>query len=158
MKNCQGFNVSFGSNQSREIIDNPVSGGINTSDKVYQFIKLTGADGFGGFQNIFNTGSFTNNSTITFKIYSTQPNQEVRLEIVAIPNDGSIGNPAPYAQTLTTANDWVEMSFDLSVNGFPNASDQTVYTMLVVKPGNVDPGSTPADVTFYLDDFNITPN
>ncbi len=157
-EDCEGFNVSFGSNQSREIVDNPVSGGINTSDKVYQFIKLTGADGFGGFQNIFNTGSFTNNSTITFKIYSTLPNQEVRLEIVAIPNDGSIGNPAPYAQTLTTANDWVEMSFDLSVNGFPNASDETVYTMLVVKPGNVDPGTTPADVTFYLDDFNITSN
>ncbi|MDJ0646271.1 MAG: PKD domain-containing protein [Flavobacteriaceae bacterium] len=157
-ENCQGFNVSFGSNQSREIVDNPVSGGINTSDKVYQFIKLAGADGFGGFQNIFDTGSFTNNSTITFKIYSTQPNQEVRLEIVAIPNDGSIGNPAPYTQTLTTANEWVEMSFDLSANGFPNASDESVYTMLVVKPGNVDPGTTPADVTFYIDDFNITPN
>ena len=157
-ENCEGFNVSFGSNQSREIVDNPVSGGINTSDKVYQFIKLTGADGFGGFQNIFNTGSFTNNSTITFKIYSTQPNQEVRLEIVAIPNPGGIGNPAPYTQTLATANDWVEMSFDLSANPFPNSSDETVYTMLVVKPGNVDPGTTPADVTFYLDDFNITPN
>ncbi|GAA4272045.1 PKD domain-containing protein [Aquimarina gracilis] len=157
-EDCQGFDVSFGANQSREIVDNPVSGTINTSAKVYQFIKLTGADGFGGFQNIFNTGSFTNNSTLTFKIYSTQPNQEIRLEIVAIPNDGSIGNPAPYTQTLATANDWVEMSFDLSVNGFPNTSDETVYTMLVVKPGNVDPGTTPADVTFYLDDFNITPN
>ncbi|MBQ0732960.1 PKD domain-containing protein [Aquimarina celericrescens] len=157
-ENCEGFNVSFGSNQSRQIVNNPFSAGINTSDKVYQFTKLTGADGFGGFQNIFDTGSFTNNSTLTFKIYSTLPNQEVRLEIVAIPNDGSIGNPAPYAQTLTTANDWVEMSFDLSVNAFPNASDESVYTMLVVKPGNVDPGNTPADVTFYLDDFNITSN
>ncbi|MFD2561039.1 carbohydrate binding domain-containing protein [Aquimarina rubra] len=157
-ESCEGFNVSFGSNQSREIVDNPVSGGINVSDKVYQFTKLTGADGFGGFQNIFDAGSFTNNATITFKIYSTLPNQEIRLEIVAIPNDGSIGNPAPYTQTLTTANDWVEMSFDLSVNGFPNASDESVYTMLVVKPGNIDPGSTPADVTFYVDDFNITAN
>ncbi|MBW1295378.1 PKD domain-containing protein [Aquimarina litoralis] len=157
-ENCEGFNISFGANQSREIIDNPVSGGINTSDKVYRFTKLAGADGFGGFQNIFAAGSFSNNATITFKIYATLPNQEIRLEIVAIPNDGSIGNPAPYIQTLTTDNDWVEMSFDLSANGFPNTADESVYTMLVVKPGNVDPGTTPADVTFYLDDFNITPN
>ncbi len=157
-ENCEGFNVSFGSNQSRSIVDNPFSGGINTSDKVYEFIKLTGADGFGGFQNIFDFGTFTNNSTITFKVYSTLPNQEIRLEIVAIPNDGSIGNPAPYAQTLTTANEWVEMSFDLSANVFPNASDETVYTMLVVKPGNIDPGTTPADVTFYFDDFSIATN
>ncbi|MBQ4822342.1 carbohydrate binding domain-containing protein [Aquimarina sp. MMG016] len=158
-EDCEGFNISFGSNQSKEILDNPVSGGINTSDKVYQFTKLTGADGFGGFQNIFETGSFTNNATITFKIYSTLPSQEIRLEIVAIPNEGgAIGNPAPYAQNLTTANDWVEMSFDLSTNAFPNTSDESVYTMLVVKPGNVDPGTTPADVTFYIDDFNITPN
>ena len=158
-ENCEGFFVSFGDDQSRAIVDNPVSGGINTSDKVYEFIKLAGGSGFGGFQNIFDTGSFTNNSTITFKIYSTQPNQEVRLEIVAIPNPGgTIGNPAPYAQTLVTANQWVEMSFDLSVNAFPNSGDETVYTMLVVKPGNVDPGTTPADVTFYIDDFAITPN
>jgi hypothetical protein len=158
-ENCEGFNVSFGSLQTRAIVDNPVSGGINTSDKVYEFVKQTGADGFGGFQNIFNTGTFTNNSTITFKIYSTLPNQEIRLEIVAIPNDGgAIGNPAPYVQTLTNANEWVEMSFDLSANAFPNASDETVYTMLVVKPGNVDPGNTPADVTFYVDDFTIATN
>ena len=156
-ENCEGFNVSFGSLQTRAIVDNPVSGGINTSDKVYQFIKPSGAEGFGGFQNIFDFGTFTNNSTITFKIYSTLPNQDVRLEIVAIPNDGSIGNPAPYTQTLTTANEWVEMTFDLSANAFPNA-DQTVYTMLVVKPGNIDGGNTPADVTFYVDDFAITAN
>ena len=98
---------------------------------IYEFIKLTGADGFGGFQNIFDFGTFTNNSTITFKVYYTLPNQEIRLEIVAIPNDGSIGNPAPYAQQLTTANEWVEMSFDLSANGFPNSGDETVYTCLL---------------------------
>ena len=158
-ENCQGFNVSFGSMQTRAIVDNPVSGGINISDKVYQFTKASGADGFGGFQNIFNSGSFTNDATITFKIYSTLPNQEVRLEIVAIPNPGGmIGNPAPYTQTLTTANQWVEMSFDLSANGFPNSMDETVYTMLVVKPGNVDPGVTPQEVTFYIDDLEISPN
>ncbi|MAU15148.1 MAG: hypothetical protein CMH48_11310 [Muricauda sp.] len=158
-ENCEGFNVSFGSLQTRAIVDNPVSGGINTSDKVYEFIKPAGADGFGGFQNVFDMGTFTNNSTITFKIYSTLPNQEIRLEIVAIPNDGGlIGNPAPYNQTLTTANEWVEMSFDLSANAFPNSMDETVYTMLVVKPGNIDGGNTPADVTFYVDDFAITAN
>ena len=158
-ENCEGFNVSFGSLQTRAIVDNPVSGGINTSDKVYQFIKPNGADGFGGFQNVFSTGTFTNNSTITFKIYSTLPNQDIRLEIVAIPNDGgTIGNPAPYTQTLTNANEWVEMSFDLSANVFPNSGDETVYTMLVVKPGNIDGGNTPADVTFYVDDFAITAN
>ena len=158
-ENCEGFNVSFGSLQTREIVSNPVSGGINTSEKVYQFVKPAGAEGFGGFQNIFNMGTFTNNSTISFKIYSTLPNQEVRLEIVAIPNDGgAIGNPAPYNQTLTTANEWVEMSFDLSANAFPNSMDESVYTMLVVKPGNIDGGNTPADVTFYVDDFTITAN
>ena len=158
-ENCEGFNVSFGSLQTRAIIDNPVSGGINTSAKVYEFVKPTGADGFGGFQNIFDMGTFTNNSTITFKIYSTLPNQDIRLEIVAIPNDGSIGNPAPYTQTLNTANEWVEMSFDLSANVFPNSGDETVYTMLVVKPGNLDGGATtPSDVTFYVDDFAITAN
>lgn len=158
-ENCEGFNVSFGDGQTRAIIDNPVSEGINTSDKVYEFNKTAGGSGFAGFQNIFDFGTFTNNSTITFKVYSTLPNQEIRIEIVAIPNEGgAIGNPAPYSQTLTTAGAWTEVSFDLSANGFPNSSDESVYTMLVVKPGNVDPGSTPADVTFYLDDFNITPN
>ena len=158
-ENCQGFNVSFGSLQTRAIVDNPVSGGINTSDKVYQFVKPTGAEGFGGFQNIFDMGSFTNNSTVSFKIYSTQPNQVVRLEIIAIPNEGgAIGNPGAYDQTLTNANEWVEMSFDLSANPFPNSSDETVYTMLVVKPGNVDGGNTPSDVTFYVDDFAIATN
>ncbi|MEM6515671.1 MAG: PKD domain-containing protein [Bacteroidota bacterium] len=158
-ESCEGFDVSFGTGQSRAIIDNPVPGGINTSGGVYQLNKDAGGNGFGGFQNIFNTGTFTNNSTITFKVYSTLPNQEIRLEIVAIPNPGgSIGNPAPYTQILSEQNQWVEMSFDLSENGFPNTSDETVYTMLVVKPGNVDPGNTPADVTFYFDDFNITQN
>jgi hypothetical protein len=158
-ENCEGFFVSFGDGQSRAIVDNPVPGGINTSDKVYEFVKTAGGSGFAGFQNIFDFGTFTNNSTVSFKIYSTLPNQDVQLEIVAIPNDGgTIGNPAPYVQTLSTANQWVELSFDLSANGFPNAPDDTVYTMLVVKPGNVDPGSTPADVTFYVDDFTITAN
>ena len=45
-----------------------------------------------------------------------------------------------------------------SANAFPNSGDETVYTMLVVKPGNIDGGNTPSDVTFYVDDFAIVPN
>ena len=70
--------------------------------------------------------------------------------MAVIPNDGSIGNPAPVFVTIPNANEWTEVEFT-----FINLpASPTTYNHLVIKPDNdmMDSAIT-SDGTYYIDDL-----
>lgn len=110
-------------NPPLEIIDNPVSGGINTSGKVAKFIaRATGAD----WALCITTGdgefTFDNtNSTVKMMVYKTKTsNVGFKLE-----------GASPAAQVLvanTVVDGWEELTFDFS------AFEGNTYNKIVIIP------------------------
>ena len=150
---CETFLASqnFGAGLTSQLVANPFQTGINTSDFVLQVDKPTGSDFFAGIQNTFNPNfDLTTTDTFKAKIYSTKANVTFRFELAVIPNDGSIGNPAPVFVTIANANEWTEVEFT-----FINLpASPTTYNHLVIKPDN-DMMDSPitSDGTYYIDDI-----
>jgi hypothetical protein len=150
---CETFlpELNFGSGLTSGLAANPSKTGINTSDFVLQVDKPTGSDFFAGIQNVFPTNfDLTTTDTFKIKIYSTKANVVFRFELLANPNDGSIGNPAPVFVTVPNANEWTEV--EVLFTGLP--AGPTAYSQLVIKPDN-DQADSPITNggTYYLDDL-----
>ncbi len=150
---CETFlsDVNFGAGLTSELIANPFKEGINTSDFVLQINKPTGSEFFAGVQNTFaNNFDLTTTMTFKMKVYSTKANVIFRYELAVIPNDGSIGNPAPVFVTIPNANEWIEVSFTFT--NLPAST--TTYNHLVLKPDNDQMDSAITDGgTYYIDDI-----
>ena len=152
-ESCETFlsSANFGAGLTSELAANPSTTGINTSDFVLQIDKPTGSEFFAGIQNTF-TPNFDLTTTDTFKvkIYSTKANVVFRFELAVIPNDGSIGNPAPVFVTIPNANEWTEV--EVTFINLPAST--TTYNHLVIKPDN-DMADSPitAGGTYYIDDL-----
>ncbi|NHF59524.1 hypothetical protein FK220_009240 [Flavobacteriaceae bacterium TP-CH-4] len=150
---CETFlsSQNFGAGITSELVANPFQTGINTSDFVLQVDKPTGSDFFAGIQNVFPSNfDLTTTDTFKVKVYSTKANVVFRFELLANPNDGSIGNPAPVFVTIPNANEWTEVEFT-----FINLpASPTSYSQLVIKPDN-DQTDSPitSGGTYYLDDL-----
>ncbi len=150
---CETFlsSQNFGAGISSELTANPSKTGINTSDFVLRVDKPTGSDFFAGIQNVFPSNfDLTTTDTFKIKVYSTKANVVFRFELLANPNDGSIGNPAPVFVTIPNANEWTEVEFT-----FINLpASPTSYSQLVIKPDN-DQSDSPITNggTYYLDDL-----
>jgi len=150
---CETFppDQNFGAGLTSGFAANPSKTGINTSDFVWQVDKPTGSDFFAGIQNVFPSNfDLTTTDTFKIKIYSTKANVVFRFELLANPNDGSIGNPAPVFVTVPNANEWTEV--EVTFTGLP--AGPTAYSQLVIKPDNdqVDSPITNGG-TYYLDDL-----
>ncbi|WGK65711.1 carbohydrate binding domain-containing protein [Croceiramulus getboli] len=152
---CETFLAAnnFGSGLTSELVENPFKTGINTSDYVLRVDKPAGSDFFAGIQNTFDPNfDLTTTNTFKVKIYSTKANVVFRFELLVLPNDGSLGNPAPQFVTIPTANEWVEVEFT-----FTNLPESpTTYNHLVIKPDN-DQTDSPisSDGTYYIDDIRL---
>ena len=153
---CATFPSSdnFGSGITSELTVNPSKTGINLSDFVLKVDKPTGSDFFAGIQNTFGSNfDLTTTDVFKVKVYSTKANVVFRFELLANPNDGSIGNPAPVFVTIPTADEWTEVEFTFT--GLP--AGPTAYNQLVIKPDNDQADSAiTAGGTYYIDDLELT--
>ncbi len=151
---CETFlsSANFGAGLTSELVANPFQTGINTSSFVLQVDKPAGSEFFAGIQNTFNNFDLTTTMTFKTKVYSTKANVVMRFELAVIPNDGSIGNPAPVFVTIANANEWTEVEFT-----FINLpASPTTYNHLVIKPDNDQTDSAiTSDGTYYFDDIRL---
>jgi hypothetical protein len=152
---CETFlsDLNFGAGLTSGFAANPSKSGINTSDFVLRVDKPTGSEFFAGIQNVFPSNfDLTTTNTFRLKVYSTKANVVFRFELLANPNDGSIGNPAPVFVTVPVANEWTEVEFTFT--GLP--AGPTAYSQLVIKPDNDQADSPITDGgTYYLDDLRL---
>ncbi len=155
---CATFPSSdnFGAGITSELTVNPSKTGINTSDFVLKVDKPTGSDFFAGIQNTFAENfDLTTTDIFKVKVYSTKANVVLRFELLANPNDGSIGNPAPVFITVPTANEWTEV--EVNFTGLP--AGPMAYNQLVIKPDNDQSDSAiTAGGTYYFDDLTLNEN
>ena len=151
---CDTFlsDVNFGAGLTSELVANPFPTGINTSDFVLKVDKPTGSEFFAGVQNTFNNFDLTTTMTFKTKVYSTKANVVMRFELAVLPNDGSIGNPAPVFVTIANADEWTEVEFT-----FINLpASPTTYNHLVIKPDNDQTDSAiTSGGTYYFDDIRL---
>ena len=153
---CETFPSAdnFGAGITSELASNPSKTGINTSDFVLKVDKPTGSDFFAGIQNTFASNfDLTTTNVFKAKVYSTKAGVIFRFELLANPNDGSIGNPAPVFVTVPTADEWIEVEFTFT--GLP--AGPTAYNQLVIKPDNDQADSAITDGgTYYFDDISLS--
>lgn len=137
--NFDGGNVS--------IIDNPKSGGINTSSKVGQMIKGAGQPWGGSWIALASPMNFSGGKTFKMKVYSTRVGAKVLLKVENA-NDGGINFEKEVA--TTKANEWEELTFDYSAINTANSYQKVV---LIFDLGTVGDGS--ANFTFLFDDITL---
>ncbi|WP_297703697.1 hypothetical protein [uncultured Eudoraea sp.] len=129
-------------------IANPDASGLNTSATVYEFNKADGAPWYSGIFHIFPQDIDLNASQeFTIKIWSPKAGVNVRFQLE---KEGGGGGPTVSVdQTVSTANEWVSLSYDFS--GLVNAAD--AYDKFVIFPDFDDVGQPAGDGSiYYLDD------
>ncbi|TXD81963.1 T9SS type A sorting domain-containing protein [Subsaximicrobium wynnwilliamsii] len=135
-------------------IENPDPTGINTSARVLQVDKPSGADAGGGFG--FEAPSFTgidlaNGTVFTLKIWSTKANLQLRFQM-------QTGAPTYQRDVIVAdAGVWTEVTFNFTGQTGLTGTEQ--YSVLVIQP-DLDPpcGGNPCPPievsgTYYIDDI-----
>ncbi|MEX0609527.1 MAG: T9SS type A sorting domain-containing protein, partial [Balneolaceae bacterium] len=131
-----------------EVVANPYASGINTSDNTGKFIKGDQRD-FAGFNFLLADPiqiQENEDRVIKMKVWSPRDSVEVRLELQS---DGQ-GNKALF-DTVWTAEEWVELEFDLS-EGNTGVDYIRIFQTYDWDGG---PGDGTADWIWYFDDFNL---
>ena len=137
------------------VIDNPDMSGINTSAKVTELSKGDGSEVWAGVSlNLDEALSFENGTTVKMKTWSPEAGVPILLKFEdsdSAPDNN--GNPSVFVevtQNTTVANQWEELSFDLSTF---DAFDESVgYDRLIVFYDFNSPGE---GTSFYFDDVTI---
>lgn len=129
------------------IIDNPQSGGINTSSKVAQMVKGAGQSWGGSYITLDAPIDFSVNKTFKMKVFVPNAGDKVLLKVENASN-GAIAFEKE--ATTTVGNAWEELTFDYS------AIDNQDYQKVVIifELGTVGDGS--ADFTYLFDDIVLT--
>ncbi len=153
-ENCEDLSGVFesGDGVTGAPIENPDKTGINTSDKVYQLNKVSGAAWYSGLFHIFPSNfDMTTNKVFKMKIWSPKANVIVRFQIEKEGNQGPIAT-FNKTQTVATANTWTELTFDFSGDALTGPIE---YDKIVIIPDDEDNG--PADGSiYYIDDIELT--
>jgi hypothetical protein len=93
-----------------ELLANPVSGGINTSPNVYAISYGVGNQWWGGVGFVVGAAALSDaDAEYKVKLYSTVAPINVLFEVEQNGVGGTVGN----TQEITTANEWVEVTFTL---------------------------------------------
>jgi len=135
--------TNFG-NGTSEVTTNPDQSGINTSAKVAQFTKASGAEVWAG--SFFEVGSaldFNNYSSISVKTWSPKNGAVVKVKLEN--QDSSIVYEVD--MNTTKSNTWEELVFDFS--GAP--AGNFVRVVIFFDFGNTGDGSV-----YYYDNFTLT--
>ena len=140
------------------IIANPDVSGINTSATVLEVQKPSGSQVWAGASLALDGFiNFDYGTTVKIKVWSPKVGAQIlfKTEDLNSPPDGN-GNPSVFAEviaTTTVANQWEELTFDLTT--FGSFSTSINYGNAIVFP---DFGVTGQGDTFYFDDFILTNN
>lgn len=129
-----------------KIVDNPVSGGINTSLKVGEFTKASDADAWAGaFSPLGASLDFGETKIAKAKVWMNHiGNFTIKIEGSTT---GAANIEIPVENTLT--NEWEELTFD-----FSGVTDDANYqTLTIFFDLSID--ATGEDVTSYFDDIVI---
>ena len=132
--------------------NNPDQSGINTSSKVYQFNKVAGSAWYSGTFNILSADiDPSKGNTFKFKIWSPNAGINIRFQLEKEGNQGPI---VTYSmdQTVSEANQWVEVTFDFSSTAI-NLADG--YDKIVIFPDFNDTNQVPVaeEAIYFIDDI-----
>ena len=140
-------NYAFGDfgNAVSEVIDNPDASGINTSAKVGQFVKTTGAETWAGtVLTLENPIDFSTKKNFKVKVWSPKAGAVVKFKVENLTN----GDIAAEVDMLTTvANTWEELSYDFSAIDVNNEYQKVVLFF--------DFGNAGDDAIYYFDDVKL---
>lgn len=137
---------NFG-NVTSSVIDNPDASGINTSARIAQSVKPSGAETWGGsFLTLENPIDFSTNKVFKVKVWSPKSGATVKLKVENL-SEGSIF--AELDALTTTASAWEELSFDFSSIDTNNEYQKVVLFFDFGNPGD---GSV-----YYFDDIRLVP-
>ncbi|TFF38556.1 hypothetical protein [Mucilaginibacter psychrotolerans] len=129
------------------VVNNPASGGINTSTKVAKMVKNPGATYGGSYIALPSPIDFSTKKTFTMKVWSPRVGAKVLLKVENLTN-GGIGFEKEV--TTTKANEWELLTFDYSAINTANSYQKVV---LIFDNGTSGDGS--ANYTFYFDDITL---
>ncbi|WP_242120020.1 carbohydrate binding domain-containing protein [Aestuariivivens sediminicola] len=125
------------------LIANPFSGGINTSPNVYEATYTNGNQWWGGVGFVFNSGLDQTTTVYKAKFYSTVAPSNVLFQVEVDGTNAPVGN----VQTITTANQWVELTFTLA--NIPSGVNR-----ILIRPDVGDQnGTKPNTGSLYIDDI-----
>jgi hypothetical protein len=133
-------------NGAQSIVVNPVSGGINTSNRVLQFNRPpTGPNNFSLLAIVVEKPIvFTATTSFTLKVYSPRAGLPVWLKFEQIGNGGAFQEVT--SVTTTVANQWEELTF----TGFTGNTTENLRNIVIF----FDPlSSTSSAETIYIDDL-----
>jgi hypothetical protein len=122
--------------------NNPVSGGINTSETVLRILKPTGGQAWAGSWILLSQPvDFSTQPLIKMKVYSPAAGTPVIFKFE------NMGNTAAVEQSVNTtvANQWEELTFD-----FTGANSANSYQRIVVF---MNAGIAGTGQTYYIDDI-----
>lgn len=136
--------VNFG-NAYSSVIDNPDKSGINSSNRVAQTVKISGAEIWAGsFLTLENPIDFSTRTIFKVKVWSPKVGATVKLKVENLTN-GEIGFEIDALTTV--ANEWEELSFDFSA-----IDKNQEYQKVVIF---FDFGNVGDDSTYYFDDIRL---
>lgn len=103
------------------VVDNPYSGGLNTTSKVWKFTKGTGAETWAGTWTPLSAPNaipfnIDNGSKFKMLVYATEIGKALHFQLEQ-PSSG-IGNQA-IDVNIPVANQWVELTFDFGSLNIP---------------------------------------
>lgn len=129
------------------VINNPQSGGINTSAKVARMVKNAGQPWGGSFLTLSEPIPFSLSKTLRMKVYSPRAGAKVLLKVE---NSSNPGINFEREVTIGTANTWSDLTFDFSAINTANSYDRVVLIFDLGTPGD---GSS--NFTFLVDDIRL---
>ena len=129
------------------VINNPQSGGINTSAKVARMVKNAGQPWGGSFLTLSEPIPFSLSKTFHMKVYSPRAGAKVLLKVE---NSSNPGINFEREVTIGAANAWTDLTFDFSAINTANSYDRVVLIFDLGTPGD---GSS--NFTFLVDDIRL---
>lgn len=129
-------------------MENPDQSGLNTSDMVIEY-KKGGGEAWGGF--FYHTAEpmeASPDAVFRLKVWSPRADIDALLKLEMQDFDVDTGD---MFQTIETANEWVELEWDLSGIA-PNTPFDAVVIIMDLDGG---PGDAGDNFTWYLDDFTF---
>ncbi|MBS4066947.1 MAG: PKD domain-containing protein [Chitinophagaceae bacterium] len=139
--------INFGGGQVT-VINNPQSGGSNTSSKVGRMIKNAPEPWGGSVITLGEPINFSSNKIFTMKVFSPRVGAKVLLKVENLTDGGVFFEKEA---TSTVANAWEELGFDFSAINTSNSYQKVVLIFDLGTPGD---GS--ANFTWLFDDLKLT--
>ena len=125
------------------LVANPSSSGINTSANVYEASYNNGNQWWGGVGFVFNNGLDQSITVYKAKFYSTVAPTNVLFQVEVDGTNAPVGE----VQQITTANQWVELTFTLT--NIPSGANR-----ILIRPDVGDQtGTKPNTGSLYIDDI-----